>query len=117
MGLIAQHDIVMPKDVPEDLEINGALLAQSGRVLRHHYNYHGCKEGNPEMKDQLTIFGSVISNLVAYWNFSGGGSGQPTSGFVKREIIYDENLYFEPPPYFPSDGEMQMLSWQEVDNP
>jgi hypothetical protein len=117
LGLIAQHDIVMTKDVPEDLEINGALLAQSSRVLRHHYNYHDCKEGNPEMKDELTIYGSVISNLIAYWNFSGGGGGQPTSGFVKRNIEFDPNMYYDPPPFFPSDGELEMVDWQEVDNP
>jgi hypothetical protein len=117
LGLIAQHDIVLAKDVPEYLEINGALLAQSSRILRHHYNYHNCKQGNPAMKNQLTIYGSVISNLIAYWNFGGGGGGNPTSGFVKRDILYDPYLYYDPPPFFPSSGKVELISWDEVDNP
>ena len=117
LGLIAQRDIAFAKDVPEDFEVDGALLAQSSRVLRHHYNYHGCKDGNPAMKNSLTIYGAVISNLIAYWNFSGGGSEKPTSGFVKRDLIYDPNLYYNPPPYFPSSGEPQLISWTEVASP
>jgi hypothetical protein len=117
LGLIAQHDIAFTKDVPKEFEVNGALLAQSSRILRHHYNYKDCKEGNPAMKEELTIYGSVMSNLIAYWNFGGGGGGNPTSGFVKRTIIYDTNLYYDPPPFFPSSGEVEMISWEEVDNP
>lgn len=117
LGLIAQNDIAFAKDVPDYFEVDGALLAQSGRVLRHHYNYQTCKQGNPAMKNQLTIFGSVISNLIAYWNFSGGGGEQPTSGFVKRELIYDPALFYEPPPYFPSSGQTTLISWNEVNNP
>jgi hypothetical protein len=117
LGLIAQRDIIFAKDVPDDLEVNGALLSQSSRVLRHHYNYQGCRQGNPAMKNELTIYGAVISNLIAYWNFSGGGGEQPTSGFVKRNIIYDTNLYYEPPPYFPTSGRVDVISWNEVKNP
>lgn len=117
LGLIAQNDIAFTRDVPKDFEVDGALLAQSGRVLRHHYNYHGCKQGNPEMKNSLTIYGSVISNLIAYWNFSGGGSEEPTSGFVKRDLIYDAGLLNQPPPYFPSSGTVELISWNEVKNP
>jgi hypothetical protein len=117
LGLIASRDIIFAKDVPNDFEVDGALLAQSSRVLRHHYNYQGCKDGNPGTVNQLTIYGAVISNLVAYWNFSGGGSEQPTSGFVKRDLIYDPNLYYSPPPYFPSSGEPKLISWTEIKNP
>jgi hypothetical protein len=82
-------------------------------VLRHHYNYHGCKQGNPQTKNELIIYGAVISNLVSYWNFGGGGGGNPTSGFVKRTITYDATLYYDPPPYFPSSGTIEMISWSE----
>ena len=83
LGLIASRDIIFAKDVPKDFEVNGALLAQSSRVLRHHYNYDGCKDGNPANKNLLTIYGSVISNLMSYWNYSGGGGEAPTSRVCK----------------------------------
>ena len=118
LGLIAQNDIAFAKDVPQNsFEVNGALLAQSSRVLRHHYNYSGCKQGNPGMKNDLVIYGSIISNLIAYWNFGGGGGGNPTSGFVHRTITNDPNLYYDPPPFFPSNGEVELVKWEEVNNP
>lgn len=117
LGLISQRDIIFGKDVPKTFEVDGALLAQSGRVMRHHYNYQGCKQGNPENKVELIIYGSIISNDISYWNFGGGGGGNPTSGFVKRTITYDPNLYYDPPPQFPSSGQLELISWNEIDNP
>lgn len=119
LGLIAQHDIIFARNVPDQFEVNGALLAQSSRILRHHYNYKNCKPDSDDAyhRNKLTIYGAVISNLISYWNFSGGGSGQPTSGFAQRELIYDESLYYEPPPLFPSSGRVQLISWDEVKPP
>ena len=54
-----------------------------------------------------------MSNEKSAWNW---GSG-PSSGFITREVIYDNSLYLGPPPYFPTESEYEFLSWQEADNP
>ncbi len=113
LGLIAEKDIIIGRDVPDYLEINAALLAQNGRVIRHHYGYFDCKStGDDKIKKELTFFGSMISAKRAYWNFS-QGPGSPASGFQKSTINYDSSLYSSPPPYFPSSGTYEFLSWSE----
>ncbi len=109
LGLFAQNNIYFGLNVPEDFEINAALLASQGRIIRHNYRYSGCSYYSAAVKDNLTIYGSVISNQKSYWNFGTG----PTSGFRERLITYDSNLYFDAPPYFPDQGEYEFISWTE----
>ena len=109
LGLFAQNNIYYSLNVPTNFEINGALLAQKGRIIRHNYKYGSCSSYSDAVRDKLTIYGAVISNQKSYWNFGTG----PTSGFRTREVTYDTNLYFDPPPYFPSQGEYEFISWEE----
>lgn len=108
LGLIAQNDIYFARDIPEDFRIDGALMAQKGNIIRHGY-FSWCGGTSEAVKDKLTINGSVISFFTSYWNF---GSG-PESGFIEREITYDTNLLYDPPPYFPTSGEYEFISWIE----
>ena len=112
IGLIAQKDIIFGRDVPDYFEVNGGLLAQKGRVIRHHYNWFQCSHGPAGQKNELTIYGSVISDLRSYWNFSQGPQS-PAAGFVKTTITYDPELEAEPPSYFPSTGSLRLLKWEE----
>lgn len=109
LGLFAQNDIYMGYGVPNNLEIDAALLASSGHIIRHDYNYSGCNVQAGAVKNSLTIYGSIISNEKSYWNYG----TNPDSGFVTRNITYDQNLYYLPPPYFPSQGQYQLISWSE----
>ncbi len=116
LGLIAQNNIIFGLSVPQIFEINGALLAQKGRILRHHYKYFRCSHYPEAVRQQLIIYGALISNQKSYWNYGQGNSGfgsDPVSGFSHREVTYDPNLYFQPPPYFPTSGEYEFISWEE----
>ncbi|NMC36611.1 hypothetical protein GYA49_06250 [Candidatus Beckwithbacteria bacterium] len=108
LGLIAQHDIYFIRDLPEDFEVDAALLAQKGAVLRHGYLWY-CGWSSQAVKNSLTIYGTLISNNKSYWNFG----DPPSSGFYTREMIYDGTLLYYPPPYFPTEGEYEFISWQE----
>lgn len=116
LGLIAQNNIIYALNVPQIFEINAALLAQKGRILRHNYKVSGCSVQAGAVRQKLIIYGSVISNQKSYWNFGQGNAGfgsDPASGFSEREITYDSSLYYSPPPYFPSQGEYEFISWEE----
>ncbi|MFC1653534.1 hypothetical protein ACFL1M_01675 [Patescibacteria group bacterium] len=113
LGVISEDDIFFALDLPQILEVDAALLAQGGRVFRHHYSTSGCGNYGNAVRDQLVIYGSVISNQKAAWNW---GSG-PSSGFTERNITYDSNFYLAPPPYFPTGDVYEFLSWEEVSNP
>ncbi|MBI2009580.1 MAG: hypothetical protein HYS86_00225 [Candidatus Chisholmbacteria bacterium] len=112
LGLMAQNDIYFALDVPDYFEIDAAMVAQNGRISRHHYNRQGCSHYNQSQRNEITIYGTVISREKSYWNF-GSGPGQPASGFVKRTILYDQSLIYTPPPYFPTLGNYELISWRE----
>lgn len=112
LGIIAQRNIYFAKDLPEIFEIDGALLAQKGKIIRHNYHASGCSSYSNSVLDQLIIYGSVISNQKSYWNWG----TPPSSGFVTRDVTYDNHLYLIPPPYFPSTGDYQFISWTEKNN-
>lgn len=114
LGLVAEKDIIITRDVPEHFEMNGAMLAQDGRIIRHHYHYFGCRStGNTALKNELTLFGSLISDKKSYWNFSSGPKS-PASGFVKSSLNYDATNFTEPPPFFPTSTQFTFISWEEI---
>ncbi len=106
IGIIAQKDIVIPKFSPDNLEINGVLLAQYGATQVYYY-----WPGGSSIKNQITTFGSVISNKI--WTWSWGNEGVVVSGYKNTYTIYDSNLIYAPPPYFPKKDEFEVLSWNE----
>lgn len=117
LGLIAQNNITFSLGVPQTFEVDGALLAQNGRVLRHNYKYQGCSMLPEAVRQNLIMYGSLISNQKSYWNYGnsiiiGFGNG-PVSGFMQRDVTYDPNLLFQPPPYFPSEQTLTQISWEE----
>ncbi len=108
LGLIAQGDIYFGRNIPTNFRIDGALMAQKGKIIRHGY-ISGCGSGSWSVKNSLTINGSLISYNKSYWNFG----SPPSSGFTTRNINYDADLLFMPPPYFPTSGEYEFISWAE----
>jgi hypothetical protein len=83
-------------------------MAQTGHIIRHGY-FSYCGGTSGAVKNSLTILGSIISFNKSYWNF---GSG-PTSGFITRTVSYDTDLTYSPPPFFPTGGEYEFISWRE----
>jgi hypothetical protein len=112
LGLVAENDIYFGLDLPQSFEVDAALLAQSGKVFRHFYG-NSCGNYANAVRNQLTIYGSVISDDKSAWNW---GSG-PSSGFTTRTVTYDSHLYLTPPPYFPTQSNYEFISWEEVENP
>ena len=113
LGLIAQNDILFVRDVPDDFQIDAAMMAQKGQIIRHGYNVGGnCNSSLNAIRNSLTINGALISYNKSYWNYT--ISGNLVSGFITRTINYDGSLLFAPPPYFPTSGEYEFLNWQEI---
>lgn len=109
LGLIAQDDIYLMRNIPEDFQVDAAMIAQGGTIMRHGYFSWCGGSSSHNVKNSLTINGSLVSFEKSYWNF---GSG-PSSGFITRTINYDGNLLYAPPPYFPTSDEYEFISWRE----
>ena len=106
LGLMAEQNILVPYNSPNNLEVDAAILAQNGAAKRYYY------PGNK--RDQLTIYGSIISNGLWTWSWSSGG-GSIVSGYIHTDSVYDANLTYGPPPAFPVGSEYNLISWELVD--
>ena len=110
LGLIAQGDIIVPKNVPDDMQIHAAALSQTGQIYRPYYR----TTYSDSLRNSLLFFGSQIS-------FAGGGwkwvsYGTVVSGFVNTNHTYDGNLMLLPPPGFPVGDTYELLSWEEIES-
>jgi len=112
LGLIAQNDIYIARDVPNDFHVDGAIMAQGGRIIRHGY-WSGCGGPTNALRNSLVINGALISYNKSYWNFNTDSDPEPESGFLTRTINYNSDFLYNPPPYFPVSGVYQFISWKE----
>lgn len=105
---IAQGNILIPYQIVDVLRLDGAYVAQYGRFGRRLYTGAGYN-----MRSSLTRYGMVASNLVPVTSWSDGFSVQ--SGYINSFSTYDPNLLFAPPPFFPTSGSYQILSWRKTE--
>lgn len=105
IGLVAEQNILIPHNSPDTMEIDAALLAQNGAAKRYYYS--------GDIKDNLTIYGSVISNGVWTWSWVTQG-GAIVSGYKNTNTTYDANLTYGPPADFPVGSSYDLISWEEV---
>ena len=103
LGVIGQKNIEIPKASDTNLRIDAALLAQQGRVGRSNY-------GTGDIKTSITVFGAIATNLRYGFAWT---NGVQNWGYTTRNLYYDNNLLYYPPPYFPTGTQYEMDLWQE----
>jgi hypothetical protein len=107
IALIAQNNINAGLFSEDDLRVDGALIAQNGRVGRFYYN-NNCSPN--DVRTKITLYGTLASNQRYGFAYTDG------SGYQTRNIIYDANMLYSPPPSFPlTSDQYQMISWKEID--
>ncbi len=104
LGLIAQKNILLPYGSPNVLEIQAVMLAQKGAAKRYNYS---------NTKNRIMVRGSIITNKVWTWSYV-DSHGNTTSGYQNTESYYEPALIYAPPPFFPSAGAPQLISWEET---
>ncbi|MBU6426707.1 hypothetical protein KGQ27_00490 [Patescibacteria group bacterium] len=106
LALIAQGDVNVGLNSADTLRIDGALVAQNGRVGRYYYSSY-C--GSNYKRTSITTDGMIATNQRYGFAYTDG------TGYQTRDIIYDSNLLYGPPPSFPlTSDQYQTISWQEV---
>lgn len=111
IGLIAQGDFSVGWVSEDDLRIDAAVVAKSRRIGR---NYYRPPSGNQprcspyHVRNVLTMYG-ILASYDEY-----GMSYTDGTGYLQRNIIYDPNLIFSPPPDFPVGQGYVQISWEEI---
>jgi hypothetical protein len=101
IGIVAQKNISVVRDSQNMLTVDAALLAQSGRVGRDWYP-------SSYDKNTITVNGSIATNQRYGFAWSDG------TGYDTRNLNFDNNLLYYPPPYFPTGTEYYIDLWEEL---
>lgn len=104
IGAIGQVDVSVPKNSETDLRVDAALIAQKGRVGRPDY-------GTSDHKNVITVFGAIATNERYGFAWTNGSSDW---GYTTRNLYYDNNLLYYPPPYFPTGTQYLVDLWEEL---
>ena len=108
LALIAQNNINAGMESADTIEVDAALIAKNGRVGKYYYN-SSCHPYDERTK--IRLYGMVGTNKrygFAYASTQG-------RGYVTREIVYDGNLLYSPPPSFPLTSDQYVtISWREI---
>jgi hypothetical protein len=114
--LIAQNNVNIGLYSSDTLRIDAALIAQNGRVGRYYYRpsysslwwtYPGCSPYH--VRQKITSYGT-IGTYLRY-----GFAYTDDTGYQTRELVYDSNLLYAPPPSSPQTSDQYtQISWEEV---
>lgn len=109
LGLIAEKDINIGLNSENDLRIDAAVIAKSGKFGRASYASANC--GASRSRNSLVTNGMIASFLRSGLYYSG------TNGYQNRQYNYDGNLLYAPPPSFPlTSDQYEIISWEEIKN-
>lgn len=108
-GAIAQKNVLIPySGASDNLQLDGAYLAQHGRFGRRYY-----ATGAYRFRASMNLYGMIASNFTPVTTWVDSNSAV-LSGYQTSVSTYDANLLYGPPPFFPTSGEYQFLSWGET---
>ncbi|TAK96796.1 hypothetical protein EPO05_00920 [Patescibacteria group bacterium] len=101
IGLVGQLNVKAVRDSLGDLTIDAAMIAAAGQIGRdwqdHQYD-----------KNSITINGSLATKLRYGFAYTDG------TGYTSRTFNYDNNLLYNPPPFFPTGSEYYVDLWDEM---
>lgn len=110
LALIAQRNINIAMYSDTSLQIDAALVAQNGRVGRHYYKppvsgNNGCTPYH--IRNQIDLYGMIGTNIRYGFAYT------DNTGYTLRNITYDANLLYAPPPEFPlTSDQYEILTWR-----
>ena len=110
IGLIAQGNINVPLVSDDTLTVDGALVAENGRVGRFYYDASCAANGTSYFtRNTINLNGMIGTNQRYGFAYTDG------TGYQIRNISYDSNMLYAPPPTFPlASSQYQMISWQQI---
>ncbi|PIP58263.1 MAG: hypothetical protein COX02_01185 [Candidatus Vogelbacteria bacterium CG22_combo_CG10-13_8_21_14_all_37_9] len=105
LALIAQNNVNVGQLSNNVLEIDASLVAKNGRVGRYYYE-SACTSSS---RSTLNLYGMIATNLRYGFAYTNG------TGYSTRNLTYDGNLLYGPPPSFPLTADnYTVISWREI---
>lgn len=114
LTLVAERNVLIPLVVPDEMEIHGIFIAQSGHYGRDYFSTGDLSSQYDQYatRSELTTVGTVVSNGRTGTSWTCGGSY--CGGFETRNDYYDQQLAFSPPPFTPiASPDFYFALWRE----
>lgn len=111
---IAEEDILLGVNVPNNLYLNGIFIAQNGRYGRNHYTSGYLPSGFSTYvsRDSENFNGTIVSRGRVGTEWVSGTSH--SSGFRNRYNTFDRNLAENPPALTPRVSDVyELFDWNE----
>jgi hypothetical protein len=107
LGICADNDVVISENASNnsDIRIDGSVFSRSGGVKAENHN------GRP-VSGTIYLLGGIIQYQRGPVGTFSGSPPVIDHGFQKR-YLYDDRLMVDSPPYFPTTGSYEILSWYE----
>ncbi len=101
LTVIAQRNVLIPLIVPDNMEIHGIFVAQSGHYGRDYFSTNSIPSALDQYVSQTSLrtIGTVVSNGRTGTSWICGGIF--CSGFQTRYDYFDQPLSLSPPPFTP----------------
>jgi hypothetical protein len=109
LGLCAENKLYI-SDVPEnrgpnnDFTLMGSIFSRTDGLWAEHYNTR-------PVEGKMITVGGMIQNIGGYTGTFSGNS--ITHGFLPGGTYYDDRLMNDTPPFFPTTGNFEVVSWFE----
>jgi hypothetical protein len=110
---IAEDDVDVGFDVPDDMIANGIYIAQNGRFGRDFYDttYLASDLDQFNSRNSLNRLGSVVGNVGGGTEWMSGTTH--LSGFRSRVTSFDRDQVDDPPPLTPSTNDAyELQDWR-----
>mgnify|MGYP001766030896 CR=1 FL=1 len=102
LGIIAESDVIIDEDAPDDLEIDASIMALNTSFMLEEWWTNGAR-------GTLSVFGGIIQKQRGpVGTFSGTTK---VSGYSKH-YNYDVRLLSSPVPFVPTTDDYITLSWE-----
>jgi len=115
LTLIAENDVLVSADSPNNMTLNGIFIAQGGAFGRNLYLNSSQSDCNStyEPRNSLTILGTTVSNKRTGTKWVNGcASGD--AGYQTRTDSYDRRISTNPPPFTPyTSTDYTFLDWRQ----
>lgn len=105
LGLVAQKNVLVPRHAPSTLTIDAVMLAQNGRVARLYY-------WPQRVTTSIEVYGGIITNKIWTWTWVSGST--TVDGYDVTNSIFNPRMVFDPPPNFPTSGNFEIITWEEI---
>ena len=105
LGIISEGNVQIPSNAPNNLEIDGCIMALGTSFYLNNYT-------QGPAKGTLTVYGGIIQDQRGPVGTFNASTGQQLSGYTKN-YLYDNRLLTNPPPFIPTTGDYVTISYEE----